>query len=187
MFRRNEICVCRAAPGSRKTAAEVGHRVLQAIGELARARDRAGMIAEERRHRGGRFQIPLGVGGEPPARRGEVGVVVNAGEDVEKRPRGRRREADAVGRERRHAEGRRQADERLGVALLVATEMALQLDVHAVAAEHADEAIEQAADAVPPAVERRAAGQRDEPGGAAVELVERQRAIPFSARASSCA
>ena len=58
-------------------------------------------------------------------------------------------------------------------------QMPLQLDVDAVAAEHADEAIEQAADAVPPAVERRAAGERDQPGGAAVELLERQRALAF--------
>ena len=40
-------------------------------------------------------------------------------------------------------------------------------------------AIEQAADAVPLAVERRAAGQRDQPGGAAVQLLERQRALAF--------
>ena len=95
-------------------------------------------------------------------------------------------EADAVGRQRRHAERRGQADERLVVALLVAAEMPLQLDVHAVAAEDADQAIEQAADAVPPAVERRAAGKRDEPGGAAVQLLERQRPR-LSARAASCA
>ena len=65
------------------------------------------------------------------------------------------------------------------VALLVAAEMPLQLDVDAVAAEDADQAIEQAADAVAPAVERRAAGERDEPAGAAVELLERQRAFAF--------
>ena len=65
------------------------------------------------------------------------------------------------------------------VALLVAAEMPLQLDVHAVAAEDADQAIEQAADAVPPAVERGAAGERDQPGRAAVELLERQRALAF--------
>ena len=57
--------------------------------------------------------------------------------------------------------------------------MPLQLDVDAVAAEDADQAIEQAADAVPPAVERGAAGQRDQPGGAAVQLLERQRALAF--------
>ena len=57
--------------------------------------------------------------------------------------------------------------------------MPLQLDVRAIAAEDADEAIEQAADAEPARVERRAAGQRDEAGGGAVEIVERQRALAF--------
>ena len=52
----------------------------------------------------------------------------------------------------RNADG--ETDERVVVALFVAPQMALQLDVDAVAAEDADEAIEQAADAVPPAVER---------------------------------
>ena len=106
-------------------------------------------------------------------------MVVDAREHVEQRPLGRRREADAVGRDGRHAERRRQADERVVVALFVAPQMPLQLDVHAVAAEDADEAIEQAADAVPAAVERGAAGERDEAGGAAVELLERQRAFAF--------
>ena len=105
--------------------------------------------------------------------------MVDAREDVEQRPLGRRGEADAVGGDRRHAERRRQRDERVVVALLVAPKMPLQLDVHAVAAEDADEAIEQAADTVPPAVERRAAGQRDEAGRAAVELLERQRPLAF--------
>ena len=122
--------------------------------------------------------------------------MVDAREDVEQRPLGRRGEADAVGRDRRDAERRRQSDERVVVALFVAPQMPLQLDVHAVAAEDADEAIEQAADAVPAAVERRAAGQRDEAGGGAVELLERQRPLAFApprrrardrARAASCA
>ena len=60
------------------------------------------------------------------------------------------READAVGRERRHAKRRGQLDERLVVGLLVAAVMPLQLDVHAIAAEQPDEAIEQAADAEAP-------------------------------------
>ncbi len=105
--------------------------------------------------------------------------MVEAGEDVEERPLGRRREADAVGRDRRHAEGRRQADERVGVARFVPPKVTLQLDVHAAAAEDADETIEQAADAVPPAVERGAAGERHQAGRAAVELVEPQRAFAF--------
>ena len=52
-----------------KAVAEIGHRVLQAIGELARARDRAGMIAEQRRHLGRRLQVALGVRREAAARR----------------------------------------------------------------------------------------------------------------------
>ena len=46
-------------------------------------------------------------------------------------------------------------------------------------AEHADEAIEQPADAVAPAVERRAAGERDQAAVVPVELLERQRALAF--------
>ena len=86
-------------------------------------------------------------------------------------------EADAVGRQRRHAERVGEADERRVVARLVAAQVPLQLDVDAAAAEDADETIEQAADAVPPRVEHRAPGERDETGGAAVELVERQRSL----------
>jgi len=48
------------------------------------------------------------------------------------------------------------------LAVNIAPQVPLQLDVHPVAAEDADQAIEQAADAVPPAVERGAAGQRDQ-------------------------
>src|SRR5882672_6751130 len=57
--------------------------------------------------------------------------------------------------------------------------MTLQLDVHAGAAEDADQAIEQTANTVPPAGEHGAAGDRDEAGGAAVELLERERALAF--------
>ena len=100
---------------------------------------------------------------------------MNTGEHVEERPLGRRRETDAVGGHRRHAERRREADERIVVALFLAAIVALQLDVDAIAPEDADEAIEQPADAVPPAVERAAPGERDEAAAAAVELFERQR------------
>ena len=89
------------------------------------------------------------------------------------------REPDAVGRDDRHAECRRQIDERLVVRFFVAAEMPLQLDVHAVAAEQADETIDQAADAVAAAVERRAADERDEAAGPAVQILQRQRAFAF--------
>ncbi len=163
----------------RKAVAEIGHRVLQAIGELARTRDRAWLVGKQRRHIGRRLQVPLRVGRETTARRRQIGVMVNAGEDVEQRPRLRRVEADAVGRQRRHAERLRQADERRDVALFVAAKMPLELDVHAIAAENADEAIEHPAHTVSTPVERRAPGERDEPGGAPVQLLERQRAFAF--------
>ena len=70
-------------------------------------------------------------------------------------------------------------DERLVVGFLVAAEVPLQLDVHAVAAEQADEAIHQAPDAAAAAVERRAAGERDEAAGRAVQILQRQRAFAF--------
>ena len=66
------------------------------------------------------------------------------------------------------------------VGLFVARQMPLQLDVHAVAAEQADEPIEQAADAVagaPSSAARPASATS--PPVAAVELVERQRAFAF--------
>ena len=111
--------------------------------------------------------------------------MVNAREDVEERPLGRRREPDAAGGDDRHVKRRRELDERPVVGFLVAAQMPLQLDVHVVAAEHADEAIEQAADAVAAAVERRAADERDEARRCG-RRAPRARARPrLSARAAS--
>jgi hypothetical protein len=84
--------------------------------------------------------------------------MVDAREHVEQRPFGRRGEADAVGGNGRHAKRGGQRHERRVMVRLVAAKMTLQLDVHPVAAEDADEPIEQAGDAVPPIVERRATG-----------------------------
>ena len=159
--------------------AQVRHRVLQAVGELARPRDGVWLIVEQRRDVGRRLEIALRVRREPPAGRREIGVMVDAGEDVEQRPLGVGGEAHAVGGDRRHAERAGEARERVVVARLVAAQMALQLHVHVAAAEDADQAIEQPADAVAAAVERRAAGERDQTRRAAVELVERQRAFAF--------
>ena len=141
--------------------------------------DRVRPIAEERRHVGGGFEIPLGVRREPPPRLRQRGVMANAGHDIEQRPLRGRREPDAVGRDDRHVERRREIDERLVVRFFVAAEVPLQLDVHAVAAEQADETIHQAADAAAAAVEGRAAGERDEAAGAAVQILERERAFAF--------
>ena len=103
--------------------------------------------------------------------------MVDAREDVEQRPLGRRREADAVGDDGRHAERGGERDERGGVGFFIAAEMALQLEIDVAAAEDADEAIEQPAHAVAPPVERGAPREHDEPARAAVELLERQRAL----------
>jgi hypothetical protein len=53
----------------------------------------------------------------------------------------------------------------------------LQLDAHVAATEQTDEAIEQPADAVMARIEQRTAGHRNEPGGEALELLERERAF----------
>ena len=52
-----------------KAIAEIGHRVVQAIGQLARARGRAGLIAEHRRHVRGRLEIALRIRREAAAGR----------------------------------------------------------------------------------------------------------------------
>ena len=131
-----------------------------------------------------RYRSAFGASRRPASR--ERRVVVNARDDVEQRPLGRRRKAHAVGRDDRHVERRRQIDERLVVGFLVAAEVPLQLDVDAVAAEQADEAIEQAADAVARRVERRAAGERDEAAGRARPDRPASARLRLSARASSC-
>ena len=67
----------------------------------------------------------------------------------------------------------------LVVPLLLAQEMPLQLDVHLRRAEDADDAIDEAADAESRAVDRGAAGERDQAADVAVEIVERERAFTF--------
>ena len=65
------------------------------------------------------------------------------------------------------------------VGFFVAQQMALQLDIHVAAPEHTDERIDQSADAVSLKPQQLAPGQRDEPAGLPVEIVERQRALAF--------
>ena len=123
--------------------------------------------------------------------------MAHARQDVEERTVGRRGEPDTVGRNHRNAKGPGQRVQRDVVDFLIAQQMPLQLDVDAAPAEQADQAIEQAADAVSLPVEQRAAAEGDQAGGAAVELLEHQRALPFRPtalrggtgrrRASSCA
>ena len=57
--------------------------------------------------------------------------------------------------------------------------MPLQLDADVARAEHADEPIDEPADAEARAVDRGAADQRDQAADVPVEIVERQRALAF--------
>ena len=147
---------------------------MQPIGQLRGTRDRAGAIGKERRHLLARFQIPLGIRQQALPRTHEIGVMVDAREDVEQRPFRRRREPDAAGGDDGNPVRVRHLRERLIVALFGAPVMPLQLDERAIAAEQADEAIDQAGDAVPAAVEGRAADERHKPRRHAVEIVERE-------------
>ena len=63
------------------------------------------------------------------------------------------------------------------VGLLVAQPVALQLDEDAIASEHTDDPIQQSADTVASRTKNLAAGQRDQPSRASVELFERERAF----------
>ena len=77
--------------------------------------------------------------------------------------------------------------QRVIVRFLVAQQMPLQLDRDAAGAEHADQPIDQAADAEARPVDRGAPDQRHQPADMAVEIVERERALAFRRRAASSA
>ncbi len=162
-----------------KAVAEIRERELQAVGQLARPGDGIRPIGEERRHLGRRLQVALRVGREAPAGAGQIGVMADARQHVEERPRRRMGEADPAGRHHRQVERRRQRDERGVVGFLVAPAVPLQLDVHAVAAEQADERVGEPADAEAAGVERRAPHERHEAARHAVEVPERERARPL--------
>jgi hypothetical protein len=90
-----------------------------------------------------------------------------------------RRKSHAVGGDDRHAKRRRQIDQLPIGRFLVAAEVPLHFDIGPVAAEQADDPIEQSADAELIRLERRPADERHQPRGRAIELVERQRTFAF--------
>jgi hypothetical protein len=163
----------------REAVAEIRQRVVQAIGQLDACGHGRRLIGEEAGHLLGRLEIPLGVPREAAAGAGEIGPVADAGEHVEERPLVGAAEPDAVGGDNRHVKRGRQLDERLEVGLLVAEQVTLQLDVDVRAAEESDEPIDQAADTKLPAGERLAPDERHEAGRASLELLERERPLPF--------
>ena len=162
-----------------KAIAEIGHRVVEPLAERLGRGERRGQIAKQPRHLFGRLQIPLGIARELLPCLRERGLVVDAGEHVEQRPLGRIGEAHAVGRDNRHMKRAGDINQHPVVGLFVAQEMALNLDIHVAAPEHADERIDQSADAVFLKTQQVASRERDEPARLAVELVERQRALAF--------
>jgi hypothetical protein len=163
-----------------EAVAQIGHRVLEPIGQRTRGGNGVGAIGEERGHRVRRLQIPLGVAHQAAAGEIERGLVLQAREDVVQRTFVGRGEPHAVGGDERHAIRVGQIDERVVVVGFVAIQMPLQLHVDLLAPEDADQPIEQAADAVLPRAQQVPARQRDEAAHPAVERVERER--PFSFR-----
>ena len=125
------------------------HAELQAIGQLARGVHRVGAIRKQPRHLRRRLEVALGVRGQPAAGAHQRDVLADRGQHVEQRPLLRRGEADAAGGDERHAKRLGEADQRVVVVFLIALQVPLQLDEGVAAAEHADDAIEQAADAEP--------------------------------------
>ena len=163
----------------RKPISQIRHRVFEPLGQRRRSRERVGTIGEQLRHRFARLEVPLRISCQPPPRGIERRMVPHAREHVEEGTLGRRGTAHVVGRHERHAKRFRQLDERRVLTLLLPQEMTLQLDAHVAAAEEPDQPIEQATDAMVPRIEHGAAREGDEPGGEAVELLERQRSFPF--------
>ena len=112
----------------RKAVAEIGHRVFEPLGQLARAGEspRAGRrtAAPSRRAPSDSARHSTSAAGPP----GQRGLVADAGEDVVERPIGRLGEADAVGGDERQVEGGGQIDQRMVVGFLVAQQVPLQLD-----------------------------------------------------------
>jgi hypothetical protein len=109
--------------------------------------------------------------------------VADAGQHVVERAIDGVGKANAVGGDDRHLEGRRQIAQQVIVGFLVAQQVPLQLDADAAPAEGADQAVEDAGGgAAARAVEQEPSGQRDEPAGVAVEVGQRQRALPLRRR-----
>ena len=162
-----------------KAVAEIRHRVLNAIRQRRRGRERRRVIREERRHLGRRLQVPFRVRRQQPPRPFDRRLVADAREHIEERPLDGFGEADAVGRDERHMEGRREIAQHAVGGLLLAQEMPLQFQAHVRAPEHAHQAVHQAAHAVPAGHQRLAADDRDETAREAVQFLEAQRALSF--------
>jgi hypothetical protein len=102
-----ERVVRRCEPFARLVGILIGElveRERELIRESPRLLDRIGKVPEHPRHLGGRFQVPLGIRREPPARRLERDVLADAGEHVLQAPALRRMIEHVVDRDERHAD-----------------------------------------------------------------------------------
>ncbi len=80
-------------------------RECDAVGKPDRLGDRVRRVAEQLRHLVGRFQMPLGIGFEPPSRLVQRDTFADAGDDVLQLAAFRRVIKHIVGREQRHTGG----------------------------------------------------------------------------------
>ena len=135
-------------------------------------------VGEQARHRIRRFQVALGVARQPPPGLGQRRLVADAGEHVVERPRRRLGEAHAVGRDHRDVKRGGEVAKRGVVGFLLAQQVPLQLDARVRRAEEPDDPVDQSADAEA-AAEGGAPDEGDQAARVAVELVERERALPF--------
>ncbi len=109
----------------------------------------------------------------------ECRLVTDAGEHVEEGTIGYVGKAHAVGGDDRKMKCRREVAQQVVVGFFVAQQVALQFDADIRCAEGANQTIDEAANAVPRAIDHGTAGQRDETADRTVECVERQRALTF--------
>ncbi|HTI38096.1 MAG TPA: hypothetical protein VL484_11075 [Vicinamibacterales bacterium] len=103
----------------------------------------------------------------------------DAGEHVVQRTAGGFRETHAVGGDDRHVKRGGEVAQHVVVGFLVAEQVALQFDEYVRAPENADEPVDESAHAELRAAQHRPPCERNQTGGAAVEFVERQRALSF--------
>ena len=162
-----------------KAIAEVRHRVFEAVGELARPRERFRNVGEQPRHGVRRLQIPLRVTRQPPPRTLERGLVTDAGEHVVQRPRGRprrtaRRWSQSPARERRR---RDRAAPRYRPLPRAAGAAAAR---YACSTAPKRPTMRSTRPPTPKrAAQRGAADQRHQPPRVSIELLERQRPFAF--------
>ena len=101
---------------------------MEAFSEANRVRDGIGEIAEEFRHRGGVFEVTFAVLGEEFARGIEMGVMADAGEDIEDLAAKGFGVKDAVGGEQREMELLGEFGAGAEITVFAAKMMALNFD-----------------------------------------------------------